>query len=309
MPEQKREAVYFPPNTSVAVALENTTPFESHYGKWGYWLCDNKIMFVPKVCSVLIGSLDPQPGEEFYITCKESFKGRKKHASEWLVSGEPPIVTHQPGPNVKPADIAAAVEANVKPADIAAAVEATGIPESQIERQVRESLIAKEAREVRQRAANNIRAKLNLEQKLEAQIEEAKKIHMAPPAPSAERRAEIAAILDATLPTPEPPKVQKIAETVLPERKPVETAFQAQPAAPEPPKAPERYIWWPNLVEVARSYSFKLNCGNFENKDFFCSQKAECRPEDADLVSERLYEFCKRQVMKAVAAETGRKSA
>ena len=61
------------------------------------------------------------------------------------------------------------------------------------------------------------------------------------------------------------------------------------------------------LVEVTRSFSYKLNVGNYESRDFFCSQKAECRSEDAERVSEVVHEFCKAQVMKAVKQyrETG----
>ena len=55
------------------------------------------------------------------------------------------------------------------------------------------------------------------------------------------------------------------------------------------------------FVEVARSFAYKMNCGNYESRDFFCSQKAECRMEDAEKVSGALYAFCKSQVMKAVA--------
>lgn len=54
------------------------------------------------------------------------------------------------------------------------------------------------------------------------------------------------------------------------------------------------------LVEVVRSFSYKANVGNYESRDFFCSQKAECRLEDADEVSERLHQFCKQQVLRAV---------
>lgn len=59
-------------------------------------------------------------------------------------------------------------------------------------------------------------------------------------------------------------------------------------------------------VEIARSFSFKLNCANhgglqYESQDFFCSQKAECSPEDAPDVSEALYQFCKGEVRRAVA--------
>lgn len=53
-------------------------------------------------------------------------------------------------------------------------------------------------------------------------------------------------------------------------------------------------------VEIARSFSFKLNMGNYESRDFFCSQKAECALEDAENVADALHAFCKSQVLKAV---------
>lgn len=55
------------------------------------------------------------------------------------------------------------------------------------------------------------------------------------------------------------------------------------------------------LVEIVRSFSYKLNMGNYESRDFFCSQKAECHAKDAEEVSEKVHNFCKTQVMKAVA--------
>ena len=54
------------------------------------------------------------------------------------------------------------------------------------------------------------------------------------------------------------------------------------------------------LVEVARSFSYKLNVGNYESRDFFCSQKAECLAEEASATSRRLYEFCRDEVMRDV---------
>ena len=54
------------------------------------------------------------------------------------------------------------------------------------------------------------------------------------------------------------------------------------------------------LVEIARSFSYKLNCGNYESRDFFCSQKAEVPYEEAVKTSEALYLFCKNEVMKSV---------
>ena len=56
----------------------------------------------------------------------------------------------------------------------------------------------------------------------------------------------------------------------------------------------------PKLVEIARSFSYKLNVGNYESRDFFCSQKSECPENQAEEKSEALYQFCKQQVMKAV---------
>lgn len=53
-------------------------------------------------------------------------------------------------------------------------------------------------------------------------------------------------------------------------------------------------------VEIARSFSFKLNVGNYETRDFFCSEKAEVEEKDAEKTSEKLYEFCKNEVMKSV---------
>lgn len=53
-------------------------------------------------------------------------------------------------------------------------------------------------------------------------------------------------------------------------------------------------------IEIARSFSFKLNAGNFESRDFFCSQKAECKWKDAEATSQALYDFCKNEVLKSV---------
>jgi len=52
-------------------------------------------------------------------------------------------------------------------------------------------------------------------------------------------------------------------------------------------------------VEIVRSVSFKLNLGNYQSMDFFCSQKAACLPEEADTVSADLYEWCFDQVMQS----------
>lgn len=55
------------------------------------------------------------------------------------------------------------------------------------------------------------------------------------------------------------------------------------------------------LTEIARSFTYKLNVGNYETRDFFCSQKLEIPLEKAEKASEELFEFCKAEVMKNVA--------
>jgi len=56
------------------------------------------------------------------------------------------------------------------------------------------------------------------------------------------------------------------------------------------------------LIEIARSFSFKLNLPNYQNADFFCSQKAEVEEKEAEKTSEKLHSFCKREVIKSVNA-------
>lgn len=54
------------------------------------------------------------------------------------------------------------------------------------------------------------------------------------------------------------------------------------------------------MVEIARSFSFKLNLGGYQSCDFFCSEKAQCAPADAEEVSQKLFEFCRSQVLRSV---------
>lgn len=56
------------------------------------------------------------------------------------------------------------------------------------------------------------------------------------------------------------------------------------------------------LTEIARSFSFKLNVGNYESRDFFCSRKMEVPEEQAEAASEELHQFCMDQVRRDVAA-------
>lgn len=53
-------------------------------------------------------------------------------------------------------------------------------------------------------------------------------------------------------------------------------------------------------IEIARSFSYKLNVGNYESRDFFCSQKVECGLWEADAISDRVHNWCKAQVLRAV---------
>ena len=53
-------------------------------------------------------------------------------------------------------------------------------------------------------------------------------------------------------------------------------------------------------VEISRSFSYKKNVGNYESRDFFAAQRAECAAEDADAIGEALHAYCKRIVMQAV---------
>lgn len=53
-------------------------------------------------------------------------------------------------------------------------------------------------------------------------------------------------------------------------------------------------------VEITRSFSYKLNVGNYESRDFFCSEKAQCSAQDAERTSGLLYQFCKSQVLASV---------
>lgn len=70
-----------------------------------------------------------------------------------------------------------------------------------------------------------------------------------------------------------------------------------KPRAPRPPRPPSHLL---GRTEITRSWSYKLNMGNYESRDFFCSQKAECERKDAEAIAQSLHAFCKSQVMKAV---------
>lgn len=53
-------------------------------------------------------------------------------------------------------------------------------------------------------------------------------------------------------------------------------------------------------IEIARSFSYKHNCGNFQSADFFCSAKKEVKEKEAEKESEALYLYCKKEVVKCL---------
>jgi hypothetical protein len=53
-------------------------------------------------------------------------------------------------------------------------------------------------------------------------------------------------------------------------------------------------------VEITKSFSFKLNLGNYQSADFFVSQKAQCDDDEKDVVGADLYDWCYEQVMAEV---------
>ena len=49
-----------------------------------------------------------------------------------------------------------------------------------------------------------------------------------------------------------------------------------------------------NVTEVTRSYTRKVNLGNYESEDFFCARKAEVRPwDDVQAISNWIHYECK----------------
>ena len=54
------------------------------------------------------------------------------------------------------------------------------------------------------------------------------------------------------------------------------------------------------LIEIARSFSARVNIGHYEHRDFFCSRKEECLKADAAATSARLHAFCQTEVARVV---------
>jgi hypothetical protein len=54
------------------------------------------------------------------------------------------------------------------------------------------------------------------------------------------------------------------------------------------------------MISICRSFSMKLNLGNYESADFFASQRAECPAECAEEVSRDLDQFCMDEVAESI---------
>jgi hypothetical protein len=55
------------------------------------------------------------------------------------------------------------------------------------------------------------------------------------------------------------------------------------------------------IIEVARSFSQKINLGNYTSADHFCSAKTSCNLSEGELMAKKLYLFCKKAVAQSVA--------
>lgn len=56
-------------------------------------------------------------------------------------------------------------------------------------------------------------------------------------------------------------------------------------------------------IEITRSYAQKVNMGNYQTKDYFCSAKCECALEDSSDISSMLDELVQGEVFKSINAE------
>lgn len=54
-------------------------------------------------------------------------------------------------------------------------------------------------------------------------------------------------------------------------------------------------------IEICRSFAFKLNLGNYQSADFFASAKQEVPEDQGEALSEKLYRFCRREILKSIA--------
>ena len=53
-------------------------------------------------------------------------------------------------------------------------------------------------------------------------------------------------------------------------------------------------------MNIVRSFSRKINLGNFENCDFGCSMEDECEVDELEARSRLLHDYCKRDVEESI---------
>ena len=54
------------------------------------------------------------------------------------------------------------------------------------------------------------------------------------------------------------------------------------------------------LIEITRSFVWKISSSKYETIDFFCSRKEKCLKKDAKKTSKELHLFCKNEVINSV---------
>jgi hypothetical protein len=54
------------------------------------------------------------------------------------------------------------------------------------------------------------------------------------------------------------------------------------------------------MIEIARSFSRKVNLGNYQTVDFFCSAKQECEKDEIEGVSNFLNALCIDEVSRSI---------
>jgi len=53
-------------------------------------------------------------------------------------------------------------------------------------------------------------------------------------------------------------------------------------------------------MKITRAFSQKVNLGNYQTADFFCSVEEECEFDCAEKISEQLNEMCRYEVNKSI---------